>query len=208
MVRPARLVVRWGYLFSILLAVGCSLERHNVPEGTQRNVQQSKQQITTIVDIKGQTDTVGDLEALYLASGNWLGPTPSSKTRLLSFVCESKEARITRTDTTTVPFSSLKHAAFEWSPTRIDPVRTEVEKRDGTRLVLAYSDREYKWSLEEYDSQGKRRKASMPNSCWFSTGEDVQGVYLDLKSFSGQPTSGAKGKYQIPFREVRSIAIE
>lgn len=189
---------------ALLLVLASSISNVSLGHSSQRSPPEA-----TVVDNNGEATGVTALEAVYQAGGNWLGRIPTTRQAKFSLVLELKEERITTKEKIEVPFSAVRRLAFEWVSHRSVPVRTEIQRRDGTRSVISYSDKTSSWTLEEYDSEGRLTRQVKANACVFSTGEDVRGIYLDLQGFRGQgkTRTGKQGEYFINFEETRSITF-
>lgn len=163
--------------------------------------------IAVVTDREGKSEEVSGFYIYYSASGTWIGSVPYSNEKSFHVLLQNQEGRVAVRNKFSVPLSSVKSIAFEWVPSRYVPVKVEIKKRDGHKVIISYTDPT--WKIEEFDISGVVLKKTQADSLWFSTVETVQDRFLEMDRFCGEAKtkSGAIGDYSISLREVSLIVF-
>lgn len=151
-----------------------------------------------ITDTENETQEVSALSALYVASGEWLGKTPSVETPSLHLRLSVREGRVTYTQNLEVPFKDIRVWEQQYTPFKM-----EIRKKDGTSLILTDS------ALVEKDAGGRVINTLTVVKHLFAHPKTVQGEDQILRSLKGKAASkkGIMGEYEIPINEVKVVSF-
>jgi len=158
--------------------------------------------IARIIDIKGHVESVSNLKAVYMATGNWFAGAPIQEYSGIVYSYSTDECHSTYTKSVTVPF-------FEIKKILIDTESFTIHKKNGEILQLSSSE---EYTIEEKDSSGETLIEEVVEEWSLNTEEkhEVQGRFFNLSSFKGETKtkSGKLGTVEIPEWFVRTIIFE